>query len=109
MSGSRCSQVVILDCCFSGAFADGLTVKGDETVDIQSQLGGKGRAVLTASTSTQYALEQQGEDLSVYTRFIVEGIETGAADIDNDGLISTDELHRYAQKKSSGSCTNDVT
>ncbi|NJR75291.1 MAG: hypothetical protein HC773_19920 [Scytonema sp. CRU_2_7] len=29
----------------------------------------------------------------------MEGIEKGAADIDNDGFISVDELHEYARKK----------
>lgn len=100
MSQSRCNrQVVILDCCFSGAFAEGMTAKDDGVVDVQSQLGGEGRAVLTSSTSTQYSFEQQGAELSVYTRFIVEGIETGIADTDNDGFIAVDELHDYARKK----------
>jgi uncharacterized caspase-like protein len=100
MSQSRCKrQVVILDCCFSGAFAEGMTAKGDDGVDVQSQLGGEGRAVLTSSASTQYSFEQQGSDLSVYTRFIVEGIETGIADTDSDGFIAVDELHDYARKK----------
>ncbi|MEM8717680.1 MAG: hypothetical protein AAGE84_00015 [Cyanobacteria bacterium P01_G01_bin.39] len=43
-------------------------------VDIQTQLGGEGRAVLTSSTSTQYSFEQQESDLSIYSRYIVEGI-----------------------------------
>lgn len=100
MSQSRCNrQVVILDCCFSGAFAEGMTAKDDGIVDMRSQLGGEGRVVLTSSTSTQYSFEQQGEELSVYTRFIVEGIETGIADTDDDGFIAVDELHDYACKK----------
>lgn len=92
-------QVIILDCCFSGAIAQGMTVKDDGTVDIQQQLGGKGRAILTSSTSTQYAFEQEGSQLSIYTRYIVEGIEKGAADKDSDGWISVDELHEYASAK----------
>ncbi|BAZ39144.1 extracellular ligand-binding receptor [Calothrix sp. NIES-4101] len=92
-------QVIILDCCFSGAIAQGMTVKDDGSVDIQQQLGGKGRAILTSSTSTQYSFEQEGSELSVYTRYIVEGIEKGAADKDGDGWISVDELHEYASAK----------
>jgi hypothetical protein len=92
-------QVLMLDCCFSGAFAEGMTAKDDGRVDVQRQLGGEGRAVLTSSTSSQYSFEQQGSDLSVYTRYIVEGIETGAADQDNDGDIGIDELHEYAKRK----------
>jgi type II secretory pathway pseudopilin PulG len=76
-----------------------MSAKDDGTVDVKEQLGGEGRAVLTSSTSTQYSFEQQGTDLSVYTRYLVEGIETGAADLNNDGSISIDELHDYARKK----------
>ena len=101
MSNSRCKrQVVILDCCFSGAFAEGMTAKdGGAVVDVQNQLGGEGRAVLTSSTSTQYSFEQKGLNLSVYTHYIVEGIETGAADLDGNGTISIENLHDYACRK----------
>jgi branched-chain amino acid transport system substrate-binding protein len=99
MSNSRCKrEVVILDCCFSGAFAEGMSPKDNGFVDVRNQLGGEGRAVLTSSTSTQYSFEQQGADTSTYTRYIVEGLETGAADRDEDGWISVDELHEYASK-----------
>ena len=100
MTNSRCRrEIVILDCCFSGAFAEGMTAKDDEVVDIQRQLGGEGRAVLTASTSSQYSFEEQGAPLSVYTRYLVEGIETGAADLDGDGVVSIEEWHDYASAK----------
>ncbi|MEH2126025.1 caspase, EACC1-associated type [Nostoc sp.] len=92
-------QVLILDCCFSGAITQGMTVKSDGTVNVQEQLGGKGRAILTSSTSAQYSFEQEGSELSIYTRYLVEGIETGAADKDTDGWISIDELHDYASTK----------
>ncbi|MFN6483558.1 MULTISPECIES: caspase, EACC1-associated type [unclassified Nostoc] len=91
--------VVILDCCFSGAFAKGWTPKDTGIIDLQQHLGGEGRAILTASTSTQYAFESDGLELSIYTHYLVEGIEKGAADIDGDGLIAVDELHRYAKSK----------
>ncbi|MEH2450125.1 caspase family protein [Nostoc sp.] len=100
MSESRSRrQVVILDSCFSGAFAEGMSAKDDGTIDIREQLGGEGRAVLTSSTSTQYSFEQEGQDLSIYTRFLVEGIKSGEADRDQDEFISIDELHEYASQK----------
>ncbi|OCQ97670.1 hypothetical protein BCD64_06110 [Nostoc sp. MBR 210] len=92
-------QVVILDCCFSGAFAKGLTAKNVGTIDLQRHLGGEGRVILTSSTSTQYAFESDGLDLSIYTHYLVKGIETGSADIDGDGWISVDELHSYVKSK----------
>ncbi len=100
MNDSRSQrQVIILDCCFSGAIAQGMTVKDDGSVNVQEQLGGKGRAILTSSTSTQYSFEQEGSELSIYTRYLVEGIEKGAADKDGDGWISVDELHEYTSSK----------
>ena len=92
-------QVVILDCCFSGAFAKGMTAKDDGLVDIQAQLGGKGRAILTSSTATQYSFEQENTNLSIYTHYLVEGMTTGAGDLDDDGQISVDELHEYTSTR----------
>jgi hypothetical protein len=92
-------QAVILDCCNAGAFAKGLTAKDAGKIDIQAQLGGEGRAILTAATSTQYAFEQDGLNLSIYTHYLVEGLEKGSADLNNDGQISVEELHEYISKK----------
>lgn len=100
MNGSRAKrQVIILDCCFSGAFDPALIPRDDSSVNLQEQLGAEGRVVLTSSSSTQYSFEQQGSNLSIYTRYLVEGIETGAGDQNNDGYISILELHDYASSK----------
>ena len=50
-------QILILDCCHSGAFARG--VKGEQKAVTEATFEGSGfgRVVLTASDSTQYALE----------------------------------------------------
>jgi tetratricopeptide (TPR) repeat protein len=99
MENSRSKQqIIVLDCCFSGAFARGMGVKGT-AVNLAAQLGGQGRAVLTSSSATEYSFEQKEADLSVYTRYWVEGLQTGAADEDGNGWISIDELHGYASRK----------
>jgi formylglycine-generating enzyme required for sulfatase activity len=92
-------QAIILDCCFSGAFDQQSRLKDDGSVDVQRQLGAEGRVVLTSSSSTQYSLEQSGSALSLYTRYLVEGIETGAGDLNEDGHISIQELHHYASDR----------
>ncbi len=93
-------QVLILDSCFSGAFAEGMSAKDleTETVDLAGELGGEGRAILTSSTATQVSFED-GIGRGIYTRHLVEGIETGAADADNNGVITVAELHEYAKRK----------
>jgi len=86
-------QIVILDCCFSGAFAHGMLIgKG-----IEEAFGGNGRAVLTSSEAVETSrAPASGDNLSVYTRFLVEGIQTGAADIKGKGWVNTKDLHDYA-------------
>ncbi|MEV0568379.1 ATP-binding protein [Dactylosporangium sp. NPDC050588] len=98
----RARQVVILDCCFSGAFSDG--AKGEPEVNLERHLigsSGRGRAVLTASRAGEYSFE--GEVLpgalvagSVFTTGMIEGLRSGDADTDRDGYISVDDAYAYA-------------
>lgn len=92
-------KVLVLDCCYSGAFPASRTSKSDGQVHTLEKFRGKGRVVLTASDATQYSFEGdhilgQGTQ-SVFTRFLVEGLITGEADLDRDGDISLDELYGY--------------
>jgi hypothetical protein len=91
--------VIVLDCCHSGAFPTGMTARDAGMIDFSRQLGGKGRIILTSSAATEYSFERQGEELAVYTRYLVEGIRTGAADLDGDGAISVNELHDYVREQ----------
>ena len=100
MNNSRAKrQVIILDCCFSAAFDPQLIPRDDGSLNLQEELGAEGRVVLTSSSSTQYSFEEQNANLSIYTHYLVEGIETGAGDRDEDGKISVLELHEYASNK----------
>ncbi len=99
-------QVLILDCCHSGAFPAGMRPRGGETAGIDEHFkGGRGRAVLTASNALQYAfegghVESVGQaQQSIFTRHLVRGLETGEADQDHDGWISLDELYDYVHDR----------
>ena len=103
---SRSRRVVLLlDCCYSGAFAAGMAAKGDDSVHIKERFAGdgRGRVVLTASNAMEYAWE--GENLSgsanpsVFTKALVQGLDTGAADLDQDGQVSVDELYDYVYSR----------
>lgn len=100
MSNSSCQrQVVILDGCFRNLSAQEMAANNDGTADIKTQLGGEGRTILTSFTAIQNSFNSEGFNRSVYTRYLVEGIRTGAADLDSDGWISVNELHQYASNK----------
>ncbi|MFN8598776.1 MAG: caspase family protein [Anaerolineae bacterium] len=94
-------QVLILDCCHSGAFAQGAKAVTGESAGIGPAFEGNGygRVVLTATDATQYAWEGDkiiGEaDNSLFTHYMVEGLRTGAADVDGDGKITLDEMYDY--------------
>lgn len=100
MGASRSRRhVVVLDCCFSGAFAEGMLAKDAGHVDLRAQLGGEGRVVLASSASTQYSFDAAETGLSTYTQFLVHGIASGEADLNHDGAITVDELHEYARAR----------
>jgi YVTN family beta-propeller protein len=92
-------KILILDCCYSGAFPTGRAVKADPQVHALERFRGRGRTVLTASDSTQYSFE--GNTLhgdaprSVFTHHLVAGLREGDADLDGDGDITLDELYSY--------------
>ena len=96
-------QVMILDCCYSGAFKEGWHLKS-VGLDLKRELGlneqgAEGRVVLTSSSATQVSFQEDGADLSLYTQYLVEGMETGIADTDGDSYIYIQELHDYAKAK----------
>ena len=91
--------MVVLDCCFGAAFADGFLTMDDGSMDVEAQLGGKGWCVMTAATSRRYALEQPSEELSVYTRYLVEGLQTGGAALDGREYVSVRHWHDYVEKR----------
>jgi formylglycine-generating enzyme required for sulfatase activity len=100
MSRSRSRrQVLLLDCCYSGAFKEGMLAKGDKRVGAGDQFEGQGRVVLTASDALQYSFEGErveGEGIrSVFTSTLVHGLETGEADMDGDANYSIDDVYDY--------------
>jgi hypothetical protein len=105
------SVVLLLDCCYGGAFAQGVRVRAAGDVNVLDSFpqertgGGRGRAVITASSAMEYAFE--GERLaddrrrrpSVFTSALVQGLATGEADRDEDGWVSLNELYDYVFDK----------
>ncbi len=96
-------QVLILDCCNSGAFSQGTKAATGVSIGTATEFeAGYGRIILTASDSTQFAWEGNkviGEtDNSLFTHFLVKGLE-GEADLDGDGSITVDELYDYTYER----------
>ncbi len=108
MRASRSRSIVLLlDCCYGGAFSQGVTVRASGDANVLDSFpsgklgGGRGRAVITASSSMEYAFEgdrladETNQRPSVFTSALVDGMATGEADRDEDGWISLNELYDY--------------
>ncbi len=108
MRSARARTIVLfLDCCYGGAFGQGVAVRAAGPVNVMESFpagrlgGGRGRAVISASSAMEYAFE--GTTLtsdhevqpSVFTSAVVQGLLTGEADRDEDGLVALGELYDY--------------
>jgi len=105
------SVVLLLDCCYGGAFGQGVAVRAAGDVNVLDSFagarlgGGRGRAVITASSAMEYAFEgdhltdDRSSPPSVFTSALVEGLATGEADRDEDGWVSLTELYEYVFDK----------
>ena len=96
-------QVLVLDCCHSGAFARGAKGELNAVTRATFEGNGYGRVVLTASDSTQFALEGDQVDqeiaLSLFTNYLLQGLTSGEADRNDDGWVSVDEWYDYAYEQ----------
>ena len=98
------TQVVILDCCHSGAFAEHAKA-GAPAPAVTEQtfsVGDTGLYVLTAADALQFAWdgtdlrtgEEEATGFSRFTSWLVEGLEKGEA-APEDEQITMDALYRY--------------
>ncbi len=93
------NRLLVLDCCFSGGFAE---EKGE--LDLTEELGldGRGIAVLSGSRAREYSYE--GRPIvpelprSVFTEGLAVGLASGAADGDGNGIITVAEAYNYAYR-----------
>src|SRR5262249_50873580 len=93
-------KVLLLDCCYGGAFLKGVLPRAGNKVGVAEGFSeGRGLVVITASDALQYAYEGNTVNgtvtSSVFTSTLVQGVETGMADRDGDGLIGITELYQF--------------
>jgi hypothetical protein len=87
--GSR-AKVLILDAAFSGA-----VISGGRVPD--------GAIILTSASALGYAWDSVAEETvegpGVFTRPLVEGLRSGDADLDGDGIVTFEELFGYVRSR----------
>ncbi|MET8066914.1 FtsK/SpoIIIE domain-containing protein, partial [Micromonospora sp. NPDC005313] len=95
------SSVILLDCCYSGAFGQ---VKSPADLNLDRELkAGDGRYIITATNSIERASDGRPATAatsgkrSAFTATVIEGLSTGAADLTGRGRITPEDLWRYVQ------------
>ena len=94
------TKIVILDSCFSGS----ISAKGIEraagfelpTMEFDEPTGS---VFLTASSGNQLAFESAVLKGSVFTHFLLAGLQ-GDADANSDGVVTVDEIYQYIYRHS---------
>jgi hypothetical protein len=101
-NGGAGAIVLLLDCCYSGAMSKEFH-RGSATEELGALAREvSGLHVITATTGTQTAREREEEAdglyMGAFTRQIVEGLRSGAADRDGDGIVTLSDLERHLRE-----------
>lgn len=105
-------QVLILDCCFAGAIGEkggaidaesfGGLAEAKPAATAEAEPDGYGRVTLASSTATQTSWEGNqvidGVERSLFTHFLIRGLETGEA-AQGRPRVSVGQLYRYAHRR----------
>ena len=69
------------------------------TEDFEDLRRGTGASVIGASAGSEFSFESESLKNGVFTHVILEGINSGKADLNQDGKITVEELKRYAAQQ----------
>ncbi|MEO3778174.1 AAA domain-containing protein [Micromonospora sp. B11E3] len=93
---SASQKVVLLDCCYSGAFTARHRFRGGVREEPRRARRERGTFTL-ASSDHMKASKAQGPDRpSVFTEVLLAGLSGAARGVSDDGWITTNDLSRYA-------------
>ncbi|MGH8887320.1 MAG: caspase, EACC1-associated type [Egibacteraceae bacterium] len=95
---TRASQkVVLLDCCFSGAFSSRNRFRGGVRQEPRRGVRQHGTFILTSSTHAKAAKTQGNDRPSVFTEAVLTGLRGAATTPNGEPWITTNDLARYVQ------------
>ncbi len=95
------SKIFLLDCCYSGAYADGFSGRSGVAAptDLFRQVESRGSVIIAAAGEADKAFEPPSEDgtpkLAIFTQAVVDALEGEAGDGDGDGWIDHKDLASY--------------
>ncbi len=90
--------VLILDCLFRDS--DGELLDANRLDAPMRQFSsGRGKYVMVSPCTPSFFQEKQEGAVSVLTQSLVEGLETGRADVDGNGMTRVEDWYQYAYGK----------
>jgi hypothetical protein len=93
-NGHATRIVIVLDCCFSSVSGGTIAPDGLEN-SMRLMSSGRGKYILTTSLSEHVAQQKTAAGPSVLTKHLIEGLQTGHADMDGQGYVTVDQLYQY--------------
>ncbi len=90
-------RLLIVDACGSGGVSrvKGVTRAPTFAVEVEDGGASEGMAVITSSTANESSQESDRLQASFFSHHLVNGLR-GAADADEDGVVSLDEAYAYS-------------
>ncbi|WP_433390348.1 caspase, EACC1-associated type [Micromonospora sp. KLBMP9576] len=96
LNNTKASQkVVLLDCCFSGAFTARHRFRGGVREEPRRTRRERGTFILTSSTHMKASKAQGADQPSIFTEVLLAGLRGAAEGTADDGWITTNDLSRY--------------
>ncbi|WP_329007477.1 AAA domain-containing protein [Micromonospora rifamycinica] len=89
-------KVVLLDCCFSGAFTARNRFQGGVREEPRRLKRERGTFILTSSTHLKASKAQGPDRPSVFTEVLLDGLRGAAEGPADDGWITSNDLSRWA-------------
>ncbi len=92
--------LAFVDACFSGMGDRSVIPEGTRPlVPAQGAVPSSRVAVFSASQANQISGNRPGQDIGLFTHYLVEALGQGRADLDGDGQISLAELEAYVSPR----------
>jgi caspase domain-containing protein/SIR2-like protein len=90
--------ILVFDCCYSGEAVQAFK-GGDVSTHLWDELGRpEGKYLMTSSSMTQPSVERQGDANSLFTKWLVRGLDTWGAARDQQEVIYLKDLFEYVKK-----------
>ena len=109
LSSSRAAEVfAVVDACFSGAGGRSVLPAGMRPLVAVREMRPTAKvALFTAASGAQTSGPSPDGDGGLFSKLVAEGIGSGKADIDGDGLVSVQELGTWVSPRVEREARND--